>query len=178
MLISDTIKLRAIEPEDLELVYAWENNTEVWQVSNTYAPFSRFVLSKYLENAHQDIYEAKQLRLMIDLRGDTNGVILETIGSIDLFDFEPLHARAGIGVLINKKIFRNQGFAKSAVELVIEYGFNYLNLNQIYCNILPSNEASIALFTGIGFVECGRKKDWVRTLKGWEDEIIYQLMKP
>ena len=56
------INLRALEPEDLEFVYAIENDENIWEVSNTITPYSKFLIRQYLENAHQDIYEAKQLR--------------------------------------------------------------------------------------------------------------------
>lgn len=178
MLISSTIKLRALEPEDLELMYTWENNPDVWMVSNTLSPFSRFILKQYLENAQQDIYEAKQLRLMIDLRGDTNGLILETVGTIDLFDFDPFHMRAGVGILINKLKYRKKGYAKEALRLMIEYCFEHLHLHQLYCNILSDNDASISLFEQAGFKQCGIKKEWVKKRNGWADEIMFQLVNP
>ena len=60
------IKLRALEPEDLELLYEWENNNEYWIISNTVSPFSKYTLKRYIENSHKNIYETGQLRLMID----------------------------------------------------------------------------------------------------------------
>ena len=81
MLRGENIVLRALEPSDLELVYQWENNTNIWKVSQTISPFSRHTLSQYLANAHQDIFTAKQLRLMIELNnnskryGSSNGLI-------------------------------------------------------------------------------------------------------
>ncbi|MBA7522215.1 hypothetical protein ES705_14333 [subsurface metagenome] len=90
------INLRALEAEDIGLLYEWENDKRIWQVSNTITPFSKFILQKYLDNSHMDIYQAKQLRLMIDLaEGDSK----RTVGAIDLFDFDPFHLRAGVGIL-------------------------------------------------------------------------------
>ena len=62
---AEHIFLRAIEPSDIELIYEWENDIENWIVSNTQTPFSRFVLEQYITSAHEDIYTAKQLRLII-----------------------------------------------------------------------------------------------------------------
>jgi len=73
-----TISLRAPEPEDLDLLYLWENNTEVWQISGTLVPFSRYVLKQYLENAGKDIYEMKQLRLIIQLNSNKRPVAKST----------------------------------------------------------------------------------------------------
>lgn len=69
---------------------------DLWDVSDTLTPFSHFTLKKYIENAHVDIYTSKQLRLMIT-RVDTQ----EPIGLIDLYDFDPYHQRAGLGIMIH-----------------------------------------------------------------------------
>ena len=61
----ENIFLRALEPEDLDFLYELENNGDVWEISGTTAPYSKFILRQYLENAHKDIFEAKQLRLCI-----------------------------------------------------------------------------------------------------------------
>ena len=82
----EKIKLRALEPEDLELLYEWENNNSYWVFSNTVTPFSKYTLKRYLENSHKNIFETGQLRLMIELASDK-----KTIGTIDLFDFDPFH---------------------------------------------------------------------------------------
>ena len=70
MLKSKNIELRALEPSDVDLLYQWENNEELWHLSNTVAPFSRFVLEQYVMDSHQDIFTTKQLRLMIDKKED------------------------------------------------------------------------------------------------------------
>ena len=95
MLVGENIRLRALEPEDLDLFYKWENDSSIWKISQTYKPFSRYLLKRYLENAHQDIFTVKQLRLMIERDG-------VAIGTIDLFDYEPMHARVGLGIWIVK----------------------------------------------------------------------------
>jgi diamine N-acetyltransferase len=168
------IKLRALEPEDVDLLYIWENDPEIWKVSNTVAPFSRYVLMKYIESSHQDIYETRQLRLMIDLTVNSNHI--KTIGAIDIFDFEPLHQRAGIGVLIGESVERGKGYADLALKKLIEYCFNTLYLNQVYCNISTSNTPSIRLFKKNGFHEIGIKKSWNKTKNGYVDEIMLQLI--
>ena len=77
MMQDENILIRALEPEDLEYLYKWENDMDLWDVSDTLTPFSHFTLKKYIENAHVDIYTSKQLRLMIT-RVDTQ----EPIGTI------------------------------------------------------------------------------------------------
>lgn len=167
----DTVYLRALEPEDLEFVYGIENNEEVWEVSNTQAPYSRFLIRQYLENAHQDIYEAKQLRLAICRKGS-----LEALGLIDLFDFDPANQRAGVGIIINSTQDRNKGIGKEALGLLINYAFTHLQLHQLYANIDAGNRASVALFTTFGFQLAGVKKDWNKRNNQYKDEAVYQLI--
>jgi diamine N-acetyltransferase len=124
-----TIYLRALEPNDLEFVYSMENDQSIWEVSNTQTPYSRFLVKQYLENAHQDIYEAKQLRLAICKDKD-----FPAIGLIDLFDFDPQNRRAGIGIVIQAEENRKQNIGSEAIELLIKYAFYNLNLQFFYKN--------------------------------------------
>ena len=169
MLEGENIKLRALEPEDLDLFYQWENDSTIWKISQTYTPFSKHILSRYLENAHQDIFTAKQLRLMIEKDG-------VSIGTIELFDFEPIHMRAGLGIWIVQESDRRKGYAKEALRLMIEYAFFKLQLNQLYCNISASNQPSINLFSSLDFMLIGAKKKWNKYPNGWEDELMFQLL--
>jgi diamine N-acetyltransferase len=166
-----TITLRAVEPEDLELLYLWENDHAVWRISNTLVPFSRYQLKQYIASDPSNIHAHRQLRMMIDCR-QSEGV--RTVGSIDLFDFDPIHQRAGLGMLIASAGDRRKGYAREAVLQMIEYCRKTLFLHQLYCNIAVSNTASIKLFEKLGFETTGTKKDWLRTENGWEDEVFIQ----
>ena len=165
--------LRALEPEDLDFVHSIENDETIWNYSNTQTPYSRFLIHQYLENAHQDIYEAKQLRLAICKNNSE-----QAIGLIDLFDFDPRNNRAGIGIVIQKTEERNQGFGAESLELLINYSFKQLNLHQLYANIGVENETSIRLFTTFGFQNCGVKKDWNLIENTYQDEALFQLINP
>lgn len=167
----NSIYLRALEPEDLDFIYAIENNESIWEVSNTQTPYSRFLIRQYLENAHQDIYEAKQLRLAICKR-DT----LEAIGLIDLFDFDPKNNRAGVGIVISNPQNRNAGCGSEALQLVVDFAFNQLQVHQLYANIGSDNEISRQLFTKFGFQNIGTKKDWIKVNNAYKDEHLFQLI--
>ncbi|MEI6139066.1 MAG: GNAT family N-acetyltransferase [Mariniphaga sp.] len=169
-LSSEIVSLRAIEPEDVDLLYNWENDPEIWEVSHTLVPYSKYILALYIKNADKDIYESKQLRLMIDTLDG------KTVGAIDLFDFDPYNSRVGIGLLIHNKEDRSKSYASSALELLIGYCFKKLKIHQLYANIGIGNQISISLFEKFGFRICGRKKDWNFTEIGWEDELILQLI--
>lgn len=167
------IRLRALEPEDLELLYSWENNLSYWILSSTVVPFSKYTLKLYLENSHKDIYETGQLRLMIEHISDN-----ATIGTIDIFDFDPFHKRAGVGILIANEDYRRKGFATMAMKCLIDYCFGTLQVHQLFCNILTNNCESMELFKKTGFVQSGIKKDWIKTSDGYLDEYLFQLINP
>lgn len=162
------IYLRALEREDLDFVYNIENDMSLWELSETQTPFSRFLISQYLENAHQDIFEAKQLRLVIC---DTNG---KAIGLIDVFDFNIKNRRAGLGILIKNETDRFKGYGKEALDLLVNYCFKVLHMHQVYANISESNLSSLKLFEGNGFKKIGLKKDWIFDGNQYTSEYILQ----
>jgi diamine N-acetyltransferase len=129
-------------------------------------------LEQYIQTAKQDIFEARQLRLIIELKESGRA-----IGAIDLFDFDPFNERAGIGILIGSQDDRKKGFAREALETLTEYCFNTLMLNQLYCNVTEDNEDSLRLFINQGFIITGKKIKWIRTLDGWLTEYFLQKLK-
>ena len=165
------LKLRALEPTDLDLLLAWENDTSQWHLSGTVAPYSRYILKRYLENAHQDIYEARQLRLIIETNTG------KAIGTLDFFEFEPLHLRCGLGIFIADANARQKGFAFEALQLACNFAFKAWGLQQLFANILENNTASQALFKKLGFEKTGEKKAWVNIEGRFFNEGFYQLMK-
>jgi len=164
------IDLRPLEPEDLQFLFDTENDESNWKVSGTKTPYSKHILKNYIKNARQDIYEAKQARFVLECK-----TLLTPVGMIDLFDFDPFHKRAGIGILVLDK-YQNKGFASEALKMIISYGFHYLNLHQLYANITTDNEQSIALFEKFQFQRVGIKKDWIYHHKTFFHEATYQLI--
>ena len=164
------VYLRALEPEDLDFIFTIENDESLWELSNTQTPYSRFLIKQYLENAHKDIFEAKQLRLVITNYEN------ESLGLIDLFDFDFKNKRAGIGILIKDVVNRNRHYGKEALQLLISYSFSHLSLHQLYCNISEENVASIRLFTKCGFKKVGLKNDWNFINGFYKNEYLFQLI--
>ncbi len=171
ILEDDQLKLRAPEPSDLDLLYIWENDTSLWDKSATITPFSKHILEKYIQTAHLDLFEAQQLRLMIDHKTENR-----TIGTIDLFEYDQFNNRAGVGILIANISDRNKGYATLALKLVINYSFTILGLKQLYCNIDVENSSSLKLFQSCGFEIVGTKKAWTRRGNKWLDDYFLQII--
>lgn len=170
ILKNEHITLRALEPEDIQFLFENENNESFWEISNTQTPFSKAILKNYISNAHLDIYEAKQLRLIIE-----DNKSKKPIGMIDLFNYDPKHLRAGIGILIIPE-HEGNGFAFMALKLLINYSFKHLNLRQLYANVTEDNNKSIQLFEKLNFIKAGIKKDWIFYNNHFKNEILYQLI--
>lgn len=168
MIKGEKITLRACEPNDIDFLYKWENDYSLWHITNTYIPFSKNTLIKYLESI-QDIYTDKQLRLLIESEGTP-------VGMIDLFDYEPYHQRAGIGILIADQVNRSQGLATDALNALKAYCKSTLGIRLLFCNILVNNEPSISLFEKCGFEKCGVKPKWHKQGDEFVDELIYQAV--
>ncbi|MBT8284631.1 MAG: GNAT family N-acetyltransferase [Flavobacteriaceae bacterium] len=166
------VNLRALEPEDLDFLYLLENDTRLWEISGTQYPYSRHVLKQYLDNAHRDIYEVKQLRLAIC---DMDGSLL---GLIDLFEFDPKHERVGLGLVILKQEDRKKGMGMEAVDLVTNFAFTSLNVRQVYANVIEDNIPSIKLFEKLGFTRTAVKKDWIRWQGSYKDQYLFQKFNP
>lgn len=167
-LLSDNIvTLRGVEPTDIEHLYKWENNTEIWGVSTTLTPFSRYTLTEFIQAQQEDIYTSKQLRLMVD---NSAG---ECVGMVDIFDFDPYHLRAGVGIFISPENQR-MGYAKAAIKLVVDYARRHLLLSQLWCSVAADNAPSIALFDSLDFQRVGLRPAWIRTgVDSFTDEVLY-----
>jgi diamine N-acetyltransferase len=168
LLKNEHIHLRPVEPEDLELLYHWENNPEIWSISDTRQPYSRFALRQYIADSDKNIYEIRQMRLMI-----VDNKSKETVGTVDLYDFDIHNSRIALGLFVDQSQQR-KGYAKSALKLTEEYVFNFLKLNQLYCYISEKNTASRTMFKNEGYCSDTILKNWIKTVEGFENIIVFQ----
>jgi len=167
------VYLRPLELSDVDVLYEWENNTELWHVSDTQAPLSKQVLLRFIEDSQYDIYTLKQIRLMVVENASDNPV-----GAIDLYDYNPQHDRVGIGIYIHQN-FTRRGYAAESLDMVVQYCFHHLYVKQVYSLVNEGNEASIRLFEKAGFERTGTKKSWIKTgINTYEDAYFYQKVGP
>jgi len=168
---NENLLLRALEPEDLDILYKWENNTELWEYGSTLTPYSKFSLRDYLIDSLHGIFHSRQLRLMAIEKKS-----LLAIGTIDMFDYEPIHQRACIGIMVDVP-FRRKGYGEEILHLSADYAFHVLRLNQLYAYIPLNNTRSFNLLSKCGYKQSGLLKSWLKTSDGFEDVRLMQLMK-
>ena len=221
MLHGDSVRLRAVEPEDVDLLCTWENDEAVWQVSGTVEPFSRAQMERFVAaQCEGDIVRRGDLRLIIEapcdmkraagrpddeeaaraavqpaaegpahrtdrlpagIQGPDSNTRSEMprtgfrhVGAIDLFEYDPLHQRAGVGIMIHRSDDRGHGYATDTLDTLCRYARERLRLHQLWCEIDPDNTASLRLFRRAGFAACGVKRDWQWSPEGYRDVTILQ----
>lgn len=165
----EKVFLRAVEPTDLEIMFIWENDTNNWLVSNTANPFSKHILEQYVFTAH-DLFKDRQARFIVCSLEDG-----EAAGAIDLFELDPIHRRAGLGILIDSQ-YRGKGLASDALQVLVRHCFENLGLHQLHCGVVADNTSSRRLFENNGFQPCGVRKEWLWQEEQWKDELLYQLI--
>ena len=163
------VHLRALEPEDLELLYRIENDVKLWNVGTSNVPYSRYTLHNYIASATGDIYTDRQVRMMIENEQH------EVVGIVDLVNFDPSNRKAELGLIIEEP-FRHSGYAKSAIERISDYAVNILHLHQLFATIDITNEPCVRLFRKLGYQESARLKDWLFDGKDYHDAIVMQIL--
>ena len=167
---NDKIILRALEPEDLDVLYKWENDSSLWNYGSTLTPYSKYALREYISGSTQDIFQSRQLRLMIEEKTTGN-----SLGTVDLYDFDPLNMRGGLGILLDAH-YRQKGLGFQTLFLMKEYAFRFLLLKQLYAYVPKPNKPSLKLFQKSGYEEVGLMKSWIKTADGFIDVYFMQLI--
>lgn len=167
MLRSNKIKLRAVEPEDLDLMYLIENDTELWPCGQASVPFSHYALKQFIAESSNDFFHDRQLRLVIE---KTDGL---SVGFVDLQRYDPQHHRAEVGIVVVPEQQR-QGLASEALRLLANYVSSHLGIHQLYALVPESNTASLALFRGCGYKKTATLKDWLSQGSKWQSVIVFQ----
>ncbi len=158
-------RLRAVEPQDANLLLALENDQENWEVSGTQIPYSLESIRLFIEAQQSDIHLSRQVRFMIEAQGNV-------VGCIDLFEYDPVNHRAGVGILIGKS-YRRSGYGLTAL-LELEFIAKRLQLHQLYAHVGASNQASLNLFSKAGYTKAGELIDWIKVSKSWQNAILFQ----
>ena len=161
------IRLRAIEPEDLDVLYRIENDRTLWNVGATNVPYSRYTLHDYVATSSDDIYADRQVRLVIE---NAEG---ETVGMADIVRFDPQHLRAEVGIVI-LNAHRRKGYATAAIEALCDYAQRVVHLHQLYAVVETSNEGAVGLFTKTGFSRNNTLKEWLFDGRKYHDAVLMQ----
>ena len=161
------IKLRAIEPEDLDLLYRIENDVELWNIGTSNVPYSRYLLHEYVANNKNDIYSDGQVRMIVE---NSEG---EAIGVADLVNFDPSNLRAEVGLIILND-YRRQGYGIAVLNRIADYALRILHLHQLYAYVDVNNTPSLGVFQKAGYKVAAEIKDWLYDGQNYHDSVLFQ----
>ncbi len=161
------VTLRAIEPEDLDLLYHIENDIELWHVGATNVPYSRYTLHDYIATSSDDIYADRQVRFIIE------NADRQTVGICDIVHFDPQHLRAETGIVVMKP-YRHHGYARAALDQLSRYALCVLHLHQLYAVVASDNEAALRLFAQAGYERHCQLRDWLFDGHEYADAVVMQ----
>ncbi len=162
--------LRALEPDDVDALFRWENEDSMRQYGLDRAPVSRQLLVDYVTNYNPNIFSAGQLRLIVE-EMDTK----QPIGALDLYEVDSINRRAAVGIVIDEA-YRGKGFGKRSMIKLIRFCHAHFGLHQLWAVVSVKNTVSARLFESVGFKTSGRLRSWVRIGETYEDALIYQLI--
>jgi len=169
MRASTPLRLRCPDRGDVEQLLAWENDPAVWKFGWAWRPLAHSEMLDYVERQLGSTpFGMGGARLLLHFGGEA------PMGVVDLYDLNPLHLRAGVGLLIADPESRGRGYGTAALELVKQYAFDHLLLHQLFASVQSDNQHSLSLFTAQGFQPCGTRKHWFRGQQGWTDELLLQ----
>ena len=163
------ITMRAIEPEDLDLLYRIENDVELWNVSTSNVPYSRYLLHDYVASCQNDIYTDRQVRMMVE--NDEHQVV----GVADLVSFDPANQRAEVGLIVLNE-YRRQGYGSAILASLADYAQRILHLRQLYAYVDCENEASLSLFQKGGYTVSTKLTDWLYDGAKYRDAMLIQYV--
>ena len=153
MIIGDGIRLRAAERTDIPKFVEWLNDTDVRQYLMIYFPMSQAFEEKWFEeNVNKP--PAEQV-LVIEVFTESGW---KAIGNTSLMNISDIDRNAEIGIFIGEKSEWNKGHGRKAMKLMLNYGFNTLNLNRIFLQVYENNLRGIRAYKATGFIEEGRMR--------------------
>lgn len=151
MIIGERVRLRAIEEDDLPRYVEWFNDKEVIRGLNQFLPMSLAEERKWFED--QQKVDRLERPMAIDVK---EGDAWRHIGGCGLFAFDHQVRRAEFGITIGDKSYWDQGLGSEATRLILDFGFNTLNLQKIMLRVYEYNHRAQQVYAKLGFVEEGR----------------------
>ena len=163
-----SVTLRAMEPDDLDLLYKIENDTRLWNIGATNVPYSRYTLHDYIATSSDDIYADRQVRMMVE---NTQGSV---VGIADVVRFDARNRRAEVGIVILNE-HRRHGYGLHTLSCLADYAQRILHLRQLYAVVDATNEAAVCLFSKAGYQRSASLPDWLYDGREYHDALLMQI---
>ncbi|SES89665.1 diamine N-acetyltransferase [Oceanobacillus limi] len=160
------LQLRPVEKEDLEFIHKMRTNPDVmdYWFSEPYTTMERLIKS------YEDGQKSESHRQFILYH------LNEKVGYIGLFDIHFRHRNAEFAIMIDPS-HQGKGYATDATRLMVEYGFNQLNLHKISLHVINVNEKAIHIYQKVGFITEGQLKKHFFVDGSYHDALIMSLLR-
>ena len=162
-LIGEKIYLAPQKMEEVEKFAEWLNDFS----TTDYIGRSHQIVSLEAEKDYLEKHSKDEAKFSI-IQAKTD----EMIGTISLENIEHVNQIATLGIFIGEKQARNQGYGTEAIHLILDYGFNYLNLRNIELHVIEFNQRAYACYKKCGFKEIGRRRK-CKYINGKHYDLIY-----
>ncbi len=165
--MSNNIFLRKPILSDLNQLLLWENDFQKSFHTDHPIFYSVDEIQNFLISDH-DLLSKGQLRYIIV----ANEI---PVGCIDLYSYDLVNSRAGVGIFIDSK-FRLNGYASKSLKILKSVANQEYLISSLYAEIMASNSLSIRIFEKNGFIKNGKKQNWIRQQDSFEDVYFYQIL--
>ncbi|NOY97841.1 MAG: GNAT family N-acetyltransferase [Chloroflexi bacterium] len=172
MIYGERIRLRGVERDDIPRFVAWFNDPEVTEGLTMYLPMTTWEEEQWFENLSKRPAEERPLAIEARLE---NG--WQHIGSCGFHNIEWTNRAAEVGIAIGDKSVWNQGYGTETMRLLLEHGFETLNLNRIFLRVHESNLNAVRSYEKVGFVHEGRMRQAVYKHGKYEDMFLMSVLR-
>ncbi len=147
----DNVILRCPEPGDVDALYSFKNDPEVATLLGGFSKgYSKADLSNWVE--YHRTCSNEQLWTIAD------SVDNRCLGHVGLYNIDHRIAVAEFAIMLGDKTTWGKGLGKKITYEVVQYGFQWLNLNRIELSVLAGNDRAKHIYSSIGFVTEGTKR--------------------
>ena len=173
MLKGKKVLLRPVKRSDISYFLTWFNDAEVIQYLTMFLPLTEMAEEKFIEELGTTQAKSTAFFVIEAIEGDST----KPIGTCSLNGINSKDHAAGFGIAIGEKEYWGRGYGTEATRLLIDYGFNQLNLHRISSSAISYNERSIRLHKKVGFQEEGRRRQAIFKNGVYHDWVLYGLLK-
>ncbi len=173
MLNGKRVILRPVRRSDINLFLKWFNDQEVIQYLSNYLPMTEMAEEKWIESLATTRSKTDVVFVMEVKEGSSK----KPIGNTGLHGIDSKDQNAWFGIVIGEKDYWSRGYGTEAAQLLIEYGFQQLNLRRISSAVVEFNERSIRMHEKLGFVEEGRRRKATYVNGRFWDDLVYGLLR-
>lgn len=170
MLRGSKVSLRPIGPDDAEAMFASLQDPTVRHMTATVGEFTREQVQKYCRNIAEDEDRA-------DFAIFANDQPQITVGEVSINEVDWDNQQANYRIALYGEAFFGKGYGSEATRLVLEYGFNHMNLHRIDLEVFDYNARAVAMYERMGFVREGVKREALHWEDRFHDVIIMSMLK-